>query len=290
MEYLISLAVLVGIYITLSASFNLIIGFGGLISIAHPIFFALGAYTTGLLAIHFQTHPVLAVLAGGGLAFLSSMMLSLPSLRISGDYLLITSIGFQLGLLEVVKHLSFTGGASGLGNIPNIVEGPSRSAVFAIVSCLIAAVVVWLIRWLLTGPYGRVISAMRDDELAFSALGRNAMMIKLTLFAIGSGFAGIAGGVYAYYFQYLSPDQFEILQSAMLLTMVVVGGMGSHLGPVVGAVLLLLLPQAISFLNLPPSVMAPLQGVIFTTLVLIFLFWRPQGLIAPQKRQSVKED
>lgn len=289
MEYLVSLAVLVGIYVILSASFNLIIGFGGLISIAHPIFFALGAYTTGLLAIHFDLHPVLAVLAGGALAFCSSVMLSLPSLRISGDYLLITSIGFQLGLLEVIKHLGFTGGASGLGNIPNVVEGSSRSAVFAVVSCAIAAAVVWMIRWLLTGPYGRVISAMRDDELAFSALGRNAMMIKLALFAIGSGFAGVAGGIYAFYYQYISPDQFEILQSAMLLTMVVVGGMGSHLGPVVGAVLLLLLPQAISFLNLPPSVMAPLQGVIFTTLVIIFLFWRPQGLVAPSQHTSSRE-
>lgn len=286
MEYIVSLAVLVGIYVILSSSFNLVIGFGGLISIAHPIFFALGAYTTGLLAIHYNTNPVLAVVAGGVVAFLSSVMLSLPSLRISGDYLLITSIGFQLGLLEVIKHLGFTGGASGLGNIPNVVVGSSRSAVFAAVSCLVAAAVVLTIRWLLTGPYGRVISAMRDDELAFSALGRNAMMIKLAIFAIGSGFAGLAGGIYAYYYQYISPDQFEILQSGMLLTMVVVGGMGSHLGPVVGAVLLLLLPQAISFLNLPPSVMAPLQGVIFTTLVIVFLFWRPQGLIAPAKRQS----
>jgi branched-chain amino acid transport system permease protein len=286
MEYVVSLAVLVGIYVILSSSFNLVIGFGGLISIAHPIFFALGAYTTGLLAIHFNANPVLAVLAGGAVAFLSSIMLSLPSLRISGDYLLITSIGFQLGLLEIIKHLGFTGGASGLGNIPNVIAGSTRSAVFATVSCVIAAAVVWMIRWLLTGPYGRVIAAMRDDELAFSALGRNAMMIKLAIFAIGSGFAGIAGGIYAYYYQYISPDQFEILQSGMLLTMVVVGGMGSHLGPVVGAVLLLLLPQAISFLNLPPNVMAPLQGLIFTTLVIIFLFWRPQGLIAPAKRQS----
>ncbi len=289
MEYFISLAVMVGIYITLSSSFNLIIGFGGLVSIAHPIFFALGAYTTGLLAIHFQMHPVLAVLAGGGVAFLSSMMLSLPSLRISGDYLMITSIGFQLGLLEVIKHLSVTGGASGLGNIPNIVEGSSRSTLFALVSCARGAVGVLAMRWLLNGPYGRVIAAMRDDELAFSALGRNAMMIKLSLFAIGSGFAGIAGGIYAYYYQYISPDQFEILQSAMLLTMVVVGGMGSQLGPVVGTILLLLLPQAISFLNLPPSVMAPLQGVIYTSLVIVFLFWRPQGLIAPSQRQSAKE-
>lgn len=286
MEYVVSLAVLVGIYVILSSSFNLIIGFGGLISIAHPIFFGLGAYTTGLLAVHFNTHPLIAVVAGGSVAFLSSLMLSLPSLRISGDYLLITSIGFQLGVLEVIKHLGFTGGASGLGNIPNIVVGPMRSVTFAVVSCLIGALVVIMIRWLLTGPYGRIISAMRDDELAFSAMGRNSMMIKVVIFAIGSGLAGVAGGIYAYYYQYISPDQFEILQSAMLLTMVVVGGMGSHLGPVVGAVLLLLMPQAIGFLNLPPSVMAPLQGIIFTTLVIIFLFWRPQGLIAPEKRRS----
>jgi branched-chain amino acid transport system permease protein len=289
MEYLVSMVVLVGIYIILASSFNLIIGFGGLVSIAHPIFYALGAYTTGLLAIHFQLHPVLAVMAGGAVAFCSSIMLSLPSLRISGDYLLITSIGFQLGMLEIIKHLSFTGGASGLGNIPNVVEGSSRSAVFAIISCTIAAVVVLIIRWLLNGPYGRAISAMRDDELAFSALGRNAMMIKLVLFAIGSGFAGIAGGIYAYYFQYISPDQFEIMQSAMLLTMVVVGGMGSQMGPVVGAVLLLLLPQAISFMNLPPSFMASLQGLIFTTLMIVFLFWRPQGLISPKQHSSSRK-
>lgn len=289
MEYLVSMVVLVGIYIILASSFNLIIGFGGLVSIAHPIFYALGAYTTGLLAIHFQLHPILAVMAGGAVAFCSSIMLSLPSLRISGDYLLITSIGFQLGMLEIIKHLSFTGGASGLGNIPNVVEGSSRSAVFAIISCTIAAVVVLIIRWLLNGPYGRAISAMRDDELAFSALGRNAMMIKLVLFAIGSGFAGIAGGIYAYYFQYISPDQFEIMQSAMLLTMVVVGGMGSQMGPVVGAVLLLLLPQAISFMNLPPSFMASLQGLIFTTLMIIFLFWRPQGLISPKQNSSSRK-
>ncbi len=285
MEYFISLAVLIGIYVILSSSFNLIIGFGGLISIAHPIFFAIGAYTAGLLAIHFNLNPVLAVLCGGGIAFMASIMLSLPSLRISGDYLLITSIGFQLGLLEIMKHLGITGGASGLGGIPNIVHGPNRSAIFAVVSCATAVVVVLFIRWLINGPYGRAVSAMRDDELAFSTLGRNAMNIKLTIFAIGSGLAGIAGGIYAYYYQYVSPEQFEILQSAMILTMVVVGGMGSHWGPVVGAMLLLILPQAISFLNFPLSIMAPLQGVIFSLLVILFLFLRPQGLVAPRKSQ-----
>ena len=125
--------------------------------------------------------------------------------------------------------------------------------------------------------------AMRDDELAFAALGRDAMRIKIVIFAIGSGLAGLAGGLYAYYFQFVSPDQFEILQSALILTMVVVGGMGTTLGPVIGAVLLLALPQAISFIQLPPSVMGGLQGVMYTLLVLIFIFARPQGLVSAAK-------
>lgn len=285
MEYVASLLVLVGLYVILASSFNLIIGFGGLISIAHPIFFALGAYTVGVLSTKFGLHPVLSVAAGFAISMAFSFMLSLPSLRISGDYLLITSIGFQLGLLEIIKNLDFVGGASGLGGIPNVVQG-NRNLVFAGIALTIALVVVLAIRALVRGPYGRAIQAMRDDELAFLALGRNAMNIKIAIFALGSGVAGIAGGLYAYYYQYVTPDQFQILQSAMILTMVVVGGMGSVLGPVVGAVLLLLLPEAITFLNLPSGIMGPLQGVIFTSLVILFLFLRPQGLVASAKSSA----
>ena len=286
MEYVISVLVLMGIYVILSTSFNLIIGYGGLISIAHPIFFAIGAYTTGVIAIHWELFAPLTLLIAVVMAVIFSLMLSLPSLRISGDYLLITSIGFQLGLLEVIKHFGWTGGASGLGNIPNIIDGASRSEVFALISIGLACLVFWMIRWLLKGPYGLLISAMRDDEVAFSAMGRNAMAIKLVIFAIGSGCAGLAGGLYAYYYQYVSPEQFEILQSSMILTMVVVGGMGSQWGPVVGAVLLLFLPQAIGFMNFPPSVMGPLQGLIYSVLVIAFLFLRPQGLTFSLKKGS----
>lgn len=283
MEYVVSLTVLFGLYVILSSGFNLILGYGGLMSIAHPIFFAFGAYTAGLLAIHTDAHPILAVAAGGVVAMLMSFMMSVPSLRISGDYLLITSIGFQLGLLEVFKNIEVVGGASGLSNIPNLVEGESRSIVFALISCATALAVVLVVRWLVKGPYGLAITAMRDDEVAFAAAGRSAMGIKLSIFAIGCGMAGIAGGIYAYYFQYLTPDQFGIFESAMILTMVVVGGMGSVWGPVVGSVLLLALPQLITFVDFPPSVMAPLQGLIYSGLVLMFLFLRPQGLIGSIK-------
>ena len=120
---------------------------------------------------------------------------------------------------------------------------------------------------------------MRDDELAFASLGRDAMWMKIAIFALGSGFAGLAGALYAHYFRFIVPEQFEILQSAAILTMVVVGGMRTTWGPVVGALLLQALPQAITFLQLPPSMLGPIQGLLFTGLVLVFMFVRPQGLV-----------
>jgi branched-chain amino acid transport system permease protein len=145
--------------------------------------------------------------------------------------------------------------------------------------------VVWLVHRITSGDYGRAIQAMRDDEEAFTSLGRNAMAIKITIFAVGSGLAGLAGALYAHYFEFLTPEQFGITQSALILTMVVVGGMGTTAGPVIGALLLVALPQAITFLNMPPSIMAPLQGMIYTGLVLLFLYLRPAGLLGKRARQ-----
>jgi branched-chain amino acid transport system permease protein len=285
MEYLYSVLILVGLYTIMASSFNLIIGFGGLISVAHPIFFALAAYASALANLHFGVPIPLAIVLGALFATVMSVMLSLPSLRVSGDYLLIASIGFQLGFVEVIKNIEFAGAASGLTGINSLYSGEHRSLAFAVTVLAIAAAVVWLVHRLTHGDYGRAIQAMRDDEECFASLGRNAMAIKITIFAVGSGLAGLAGALYAHYFQFLSPEQFGIIQSSLILTMVVVGGMGTTLGPVVGALLLTALPQAITFLNLPPSVMAPVQGMLYTGLVLLFLFLRPAGLVGKKVRR-----
>ena len=285
MEYIYSVLILIGIYTIMASSFNLIIGYGGLISIAHPIFFALAAYASALLNLRLGVPIPLAVVLGALFSAGMSVMLSLPSLRVSGDYLLIASIGFQLGFVEVIKNLEFAGAAGGLTGIASLYSGPTRSLAFTVTVLIAAAAVVWLVHWLTHGEYGRAIQAMRDDEECFASLGRNAMAIKITIFAAGSGLAGLAGALYAHYFQFLSPEQFGIVQSALILTMVVVGGMGTTLGPIVGALLLTALPQAITFLNLPPSVMAPVQGMLYTGLVLVFLFLRPAGLVGKKLRQ-----
>lgn len=241
MDYLITLAILIAIYVILAASYNLVIGYGGLSTVAHPIFFAVGAYTTGLLAVHFPMIPApVNVVLGMTTAVIASVLLAASSLRVSGDYLLIASLGFQLGLLQLIRNLEFMGGPGGLSAIPSTIVGPLRGPLFLLICGAAALACVFVIRAIVNGPYGRAISAMRDEELAFTALGRNAMSMKIAIFAIGCGMAGGAGGLYAYYFQYISPDQFEVLASAAILTMVVLGGMGTAFGPVVGAVLLFL--------------------------------------------------
>lgn len=279
MQYVYMIAIFAGINVILASGFNLILGYGGLVSVAHPIFYAIGAYVSALLAMKLGIPIVFAIILAALFAAATSVFVSLPSLRVSGDYLVIASMGFQLGILHIINNIELTGAANGLTNIPSLIDGPNRNIIFTVAVWVLAIGSVGLIRLLVSGPYGRAITAMRNDEAAFVSLGRNPIRIKVTLFALGSGLAGLAGGIYAHFFLYLTPDQFGVFSSATLLTMVVVGGAATIAGPVAGAVLLTALPEAIRFLDLPIAIMAPMQGVIFTLLIVLFLFLRPQGLL-----------
>lgn len=288
MEFISAALVMIGISVILASSFNLILGFGGLLSIAHPVFFAIGAYCSALLSTSLGLPIPLSMLCGVLLASLASFVLSVPSLRVSGDYLVISSIGFQLGLLQIIKNVEWTGGAGGLTGIRSLLSSYSveNLVLYWLFVAACAALVVWLVHRLTRADYGRAIAAMRDDEEAFASLGRNPTRIKITLFAIASGMAGLAGVLYAHYFVYLVPEQFDIALSAVILTMVIVGGVRTIIGPVVGALLLEIAPRLINMLDLPNSMLGPLQGMIFTGVVLIFLFARPQGIVAAAKARS----
>jgi branched-chain amino acid transport system permease protein len=277
-EFILTLTILAGLNVLLASGFNLILGYGGLISVAQPVFYALGAYASALLSMKFGVPIPAAIIIGAAFAAVASFGLSLPALRVSGDYLVIASLGFQLGIIHIINNIELTGAASGLSGIASAIEGPYRSWIYAGVVISVCGLTILGIRWLVNGPYGRAITAMRNDEDAFASLGRNGVRIKMMLFAIGSGIAGLAGGLYAHYFQFLTPEQFGIFSSATLLTMVVVGGAATVRGPVLGAILLTVLPEVIRFLDMPISVMAPLQGVLFTGLVILFLFVKPEGL------------
>ena len=273
------LLALTAINALLAVGFNLVLGYGGLLSIAQPMLYAIGAYTAALLSVQIGMPAGVAILLGGGAALVASLLLSLPALRISGDYFVLASMGAQLGVLQVIANLDITGGPSGLGGMPALFDGGARNPATAVLLVVLLAGVVGGVAVLVRSGYGRMVRAMRDDEQALLVLGRDTRRIKIVLFALSAALAGIAGGLYAHIFQYITPAQFDITASTSLLTMVVVGGTATVWGPVIGAALLTILPQAIDFLALPTSMAGPLQGVLFTGLVLAFLFLRPQGVL-----------
>jgi branched-chain amino acid transport system permease protein len=282
-QYLITLATLAALSGLLAMSLNLVLGYGGLLSVAHPMFYGIGAYCSALLSMHAGLPVPAACLAAGLVCALASVPLAACSLRVSGDYFVIVSMGFQLAILQITNNIELTGATGGLNDIPSLFHGPYRGA-FSLSVLLVAAIaVLLLIRTIIHGPFGRALTAMRNDEDALAMLGRDPMRMKMAIFALSAGIAGFAGALYAHIFQYLSPMQFGLETSTALLTMVVVGGTATIWGPLLGAVVITLAPQAIQFLQLPVSVSSPLQGIIFSLLVLVFLFLRPQGLMGGRR-------
>jgi branched-chain amino acid transport system permease protein len=279
MQYLITLGTLASLSALLAIGLNLVMGYAGLLSVAHPIFYGLGAYGSALLAMQAGVPiPLAIVLAAIGCAA-ASVPLALCSLRVSGDYFVIVSLGFQLGVLQIINNIEITGASGGLSRIPTFLHGPDRSLIGLGILVVIVIAVMLLSRAVVQSAFGRALTAMRNDEEALAALGRDPVRMKMAVFALSAGIAGLAGGLYAHIFQFLTPLQFGIEASTALLTMVVVGGTATIWGPLVGAVLMTCVPQAIQFLNLPPAIGGPIQGMIFSVLVLIFLFVRPQGLM-----------
>jgi branched-chain amino acid transport system permease protein len=159
MDYVYAIVILIGLFVILASSFDLVIGHCGLISIAHPVFYAIGAYVSAMLAKESGVPIPLAIVCGGIAALLSSILVALPSLRVSGDYLLIASIGFQLGMIELAKHIHGIGGAGGLTNIPPFLVNEYGRLSYVILVLVIAAATVLFVRWLTQGPYGRMMAA-----------------------------------------------------------------------------------------------------------------------------------
>jgi branched-chain amino acid transport system permease protein len=278
MEYAASIFILIGLFVILASSFNLILGYSGLMSIAHPISSGLGAYTSSLTVMYFHVPVVVGILLGTIVAFVFSIALSLPSLRVSGDYLVIASMGFQLGLLQIMKSRLDRRAGSVTGITPLFDEIAMTSTLsYVILVFVAAAATVGRLPGLLRGDYGRAIAAMRDDEDAFKALGRNAVTMKIVLFGIGSACAISPAACTRTTFLFISPDQFICCIRRDFDH----GGCRRPrhiMGPVVGAILL----ELSAGTELSASARRNHGSdtrIMFTGLVLIFLFLKPNGVL-----------
>ena len=283
MDYLLHILIMCGIYAILSISLNLLVGYTGLPAFGHAAFSCVGAYTSSLLALDLGWSPWLGLVAGGVVAAVVGVVVAVPSLRIRGDYLALTTFGLAMIVYGVAKNwIGLTRGPLGLPGIPGFsLAGWSLSANWAylILVAAIVAVTVWAIGRIVHSPFGRVLNGIREDEIATATLGKDVDRFKVTVFAVGAFFAGVAGVLYAHYVTFIDPSSFTLMESILILLMIVFGGLGSITGSMVGAVLLVVFPEILRFVGFPSSVEAPLRQVIYGLLLVVLMIRRPQGIM-----------
>ena len=254
---------LIGINIILAASLNLINGYTGQFSLGHAGFMAVGAYTGVILTTNFHLPLIVAMLAGGTAAALLGALIGLPTLRLSGDYLAIATLGLGEIIRIVIMNIPYVGGAAGFSGIPHLTTFPW--VFFTMLGTL------FFVKNFVNSTHGRACIAIRENEIAAAAMGINTTKYKVMAFTIGAAFAGIAGVLFAHCFYIISPSSFTFMQSFNYLIMVVLGGLGSLTGSVAGAFVVTALSAALADW--------PEVRMIIYALALIFLmFYRPQGL------------
>jgi len=283
MEYLLHILVIAGIYIILTVSLNLIIGFTGLPALGHAAFSCIGAYTSSLLALNLGLSPWVGLFIGGCLAAVSGIVVGYPAVRLKGDYLALATFGLGVIVYSIAKNwVSLTRGPMGLPGIPGFsVFGYQLSEIwhYLIIVAFFDFVTVFVINRIVNSPFGRVLRSIREDEVASLALGKDTNRHKLIVFIVGAFFAGIAGGLYAHYITFIDPSSFTVMESIVILLMVIFGGMESIEGSIVGAVVLVVLPEMLRFFGMPSSIAAPLRQMIYGLLLVVLIIKRPQGVM-----------
>ncbi len=278
MDYYLQILLLVGIFITLSLSLNLINGFCGQFSLGHAGFWGVGAYSSAIFTVF---HPLglpapINMLVALVIGFLSSAMcgivIGVPCLRLRGDYLAIATLGFGEILRIIIMNTELVGGPRGFINIPHWAN------IFWVYA--IATLVVLFMLRLKKSAYGRAIIAIREDEIAAENMGVNLFYYKLFSFTVGAGLAGIAGALFAHTQQFLHPSNFTFTWSVVILVMVIFGGMGSISGSIIGAIFLTIIPEVLRFAG---GTIAEWRMTIFPILLIVLMLARPEGVFGTRE-------
>ncbi|MBY0455163.1 MAG: high-affinity branched-chain amino acid ABC transporter permease LivM [Burkholderiaceae bacterium] len=303
----VDIATLAMIYVMLGLGLNIVVGFAGLLDLGFVGFYAVGAYTYGLLFHWLGWSFWEALPLAGAASALFGFVLGFPVLRLRGDYLAIVTLGFgEIIRLLLVNLTDWTGGPDGLSGIPKpsvlgiemarqpSVEGGNtfhqllglefnslHMVIFLYLMALTLAVVtLWISNRLIRMPIGRAWEALREDEIACRSLGLNPMKIKLSAFTLGAMFAGFGGAFFAARQGIVNPESFTFIESALILAIVVLGGMGSQLGVIIAAILITVLPEL-------AREFSEYRMLIFGLVMILMMVWRPQGLL-PMKRHHVE--
>jgi len=267
--YYYQLFVIACINVIMAVSLNLVTGCAGQLSLGHAAFMGIGAYTAAIVTLSWDVPFVLALISGSVSAAFFGLLLGLPTLRLRGDYLAIATLGFGEIIRVAILNLEITGGAFGLRGIPKETNLPIAFT-SAVAVCLAS-------KRLTKSRFGRALTAIREDEVAARAVGINSTFYKVSAFVISASCAGIAGGLFAHWFRYLNPSSFAFAESIEVLSMVVLGGIGSPEGSVMGALVLTFVPE---FLRGLSSFVSQYRMLFYGALLVIMMLIRPQGLVS----------
>ncbi len=282
MSFFLNYLIQAEIFSVMALSTNLLVGIIGIFSVSQAAIFGVGAYAVALLLLGKLASFPVAMLVAVLLCSILNIVLALPSLRVAGDYFVVTSFGCQLVATAIFINWSqLTGGASGLVGIPTpsifgySTEQPAAFAIVSTIVLLISCTGFWL---LMRSPFGRIVHAIRQDELAVAAAGKDVLRAKVSVAAVSGAFAGMAGGLYATYLSFIDPTSFDIGVSIVILTMLVVGGARTLAGSLVGPFLLLALPHFLDLIHMSPTIVGPMRQLIYGALLIAFMMFRPQGI------------
>lgn len=273
------------IYVLLGLGLNIVVGLAGLLDLGYVAFYAVGAYSYALLNYHFHLGFWTVLPVGGLLAALFGIVLGFPVLRLRGDYLAIVTLGFGEIIRLILENWNeFSFGPSGIANIPRPalfglelgVKGATVYLYYLMV--VLAMITIFIVNRLQNSRLGRAWLALREDEVACQAMGIDKTKTKLTAFALGATWAGFGGVIFAAKTTFINPASFTFLESAIILSIVVLGGMGSIVGVILGAFILILLPEYL-------RAFADFRMLIFGASMVLMMVFRPQGLIANVRRK-----
>jgi len=286
-RYFQHIMVLSCIYVILASSWNLLAGYSGLMNLGHAAFFGIGAYSSALLAIHTGLSPWLGLFAGAAISAVFGLGLGVPALRLRGPYLAITTIGFsEIIRLVSMNWVDLTRGSLGLSGIPPLTPirlSENLKMEFITEQNAYYAILIWMIltlfvvRKLVKSEFGLTLESMREEEEGAESIGINTSQYKLTIFMISAFIAGFAGGLYAHYVRLLSPETLSLHETFTVLTMVAVGGIGTFGGPIIGAVFLTVLSEALRFVE--EAIHLDIRMVIYGALLMVTIFFMRKGIV-----------
>ncbi|MGC8970996.1 MAG: branched-chain amino acid ABC transporter permease [bacterium] len=275
--YYFQIIIFAGINIILAVSLNVINGLCGQFSLGHAGFMAVGAYFSSFLTFYYRVPFSLTLVCGGILAGLIGLGVGIPTLRLRGDYLAIATLGMGEIIRVILFNLDIVGGARGFPGIPKYTN-------FFWVYLVVLLVLVSSYN-LLKSPQGRAILSIREDEIASEAMGINTTQFKIFAFIFGAFWAGIAGGLWAHYLQFLHPSSFTFMKSVEVLVMIVLGGLGSISGVTISAILLTFLPEILRYVKVIFNTTVDPRMVIYSLLLILTMLLRPQGLLGSYRRK-----